>query len=311
MKVLVPDNLGADIVLAGIDAVRYRPLAELPLHTADAAAIVVFESPPALLQAYARSLIELRFVQTLSAGADAVLAAGFRPEAAIASGRGLHDFPVSEHIIGLLLAAARSLPAASTAQRSHRWAAELGGRQPFPDPHRFSTLIGARIAIWGFGSIGHALADRLTAMGAEPVGVTRRGDEPGTVAIAALGSLLPTVDALVLLLPGTPENRHIVDAEVLRRLPPHAWLVNAGRGSTLDEAALVDALDRGELAGAALDVFETEPLPRSSPLWDQPNVIITPHAAGGRPIGAKELVEDNLARLARGDRLCNLVREAV
>ncbi len=70
-------------------------------------------------------------------------------------------------------------------------------------------------------------------------------------------------------------------------------------------------MDRGELAGAALDVFETEPLPRSSPLWDQPNVIITPHAAGGRPIGAKALVEDNLARLARGDRLCNLVREAV
>lgn len=311
MKVLVPDNLGADIVVAGVDAVRYPPLGELPLDATDATAIVVFETPPALLQDYARRLVEVRFVQALSAGADAVLAAGFRPQAAIASGRGLHDLTVSEHIVGLLLAAARSLPAASAAQRSHRWAAELGGRQPFPDPHRFATLIGARVAIWGFGSIGHALADRLAALGAEPIGVTRRGDEPGTVAVARLDSLLPTVDALVLLLPGGPENRNIVDAEVLRRLPLHAWLVNAGRGSTLDEAALVEALDRGVIAGAALDVFQTEPLPGSSPLWDQPNVIITPHAAGGRPIGAKELVEDNLARLVRGDRLRNLVREAV
>jgi phosphoglycerate dehydrogenase-like enzyme len=307
MKVLVPDNLGVEIVVPGVEVVTYPPLGELPDAGKDAAAIVVFETPPPLLQAYARQLLGLRLVQTLSAGPDAVLAAGFPPAAAIASGRGLHDLPVTEHAIGLLLAAARSLPAAGRAQLRHRWATELGGRQPFPDPGRFSTLIGARVAIWGFGSIGHTLADRLVAMGAEPIGVTRDGEEPGTVAVTAVDALLPTVDALVLLLPGTPQNRRIVDTDILRHLPPHAWLVNVGRGSTLDEAALVEALHRGELAGAALDVFETEPLPPSSPLWEQPNVIITPHAAGGRPIGAKELIEDNLGRLTRGERLRNLV----
>ncbi|MBN9173729.1 MAG: hypothetical protein J0I70_06205 [Microbacterium sp.] len=145
-------------------------------------------------------------------------------------------------------------------------------------------------------------------MGAHPIGITRSGVEPDTVGVDDLDALLPTLDALVLLLPGTAENRHVVDARVLELLPAHAWVVNVGRGAALDEGALVAALARGALAGAALDVFETEPLAASSPLWDLPNVIITPHAAGGRPIGAKELIEENLGRLRRGEDPRNLVR---
>jgi len=311
MKVLVPDNLGSTVEVPGAEIVRYPPLGDLPPGAADATALVVFETPPHLLRRYAEALPDLAFVQTLSAGTDAVLAAGFTPRAAIASGRGLHDLPVAEHTLALLLAAARSLPAAGRAQREHRWADELGGRQPLPEPGRFATLLGARIAIWGFGSIGHVLAHRPGPLGAQPVGITRAGDEPGTVGVDDLDAVLPGVDALVLLLPGTAANRRVVDARVLDLLPPHAWVVNVGRGAALDEGALVAALERGALAGAALDVFDTEPLAASSPLWDLPNVIITPHAAGGRPIGAKELIEDNLGRLRRGQDLRNLVRPGV
>ena len=94
---------------------------------------------------------------------------------------------------------------------------------------------------------------------------------------------LPRTDVLVSLLPATEQTRHAIDAGVLALLPPRAWVVNVGRGTTLDEAALLDALRSGRLAGAALDVFETEPLPADSPLWDEPRVLISPHAAGGRP----------------------------
>jgi len=94
---------------------------------------------------------------------------------------------------------------------------------------------------------------------------------------------------------------------VLGLLPPHAWVVNVGRGATLDEAALLDALRADRLGGAALDVFETEPLPADSPLWDEPRVLISPHAAGGRPVGAGELITANLTAFLAGTELRNVV----
>ena len=94
---------------------------------------------------------------------------------------------------------------------------------------------------------------------------------------------------------------------MLALLPAHAWLVNVGRGSTVDEAAVLAALRAGRLAGAALDVFATEPLPADSPLWDEPSVIISPHAAGGRPIGAADRITANLAALLAGDPLTDVV----
>lgn len=308
MKVLLPDNLGFVPCVAGAEILLFDPFAPLPVTHRDAQAIVVFETPADVLAGYARDLGRIEWVQSLGAGVDAMFGAGFRPGTLITSGRGLHDLPVAEHVLALLLAAARSLPRAIRAQIGHRWASELGGRQPFPDPTRFSTLLGAKVGIWGFGSIGRTLASRLTGLGSEPIGIVRDGSDPlpGTVPTARIGAVLPVLDALVLLLPGTPANRHIVDAGVLRALPPRAWVVNAGRGSVLDEAALIDALIGGRLAGAALDVFEEEPLGVNSPLWDLPNVILTPHAAGGRPVGAESLVTRNLQAYVAGRPLENL-----
>jgi phosphoglycerate dehydrogenase-like enzyme len=110
------------------------------------------------------------------------------------------------------------------------------------------------------------------------------------------------------VLPATPATRHALDATVFAQLPPHAWVVNVGRGATLDEAALLAAIREGGIAGAALDVFATEPLPADSPLWDEPRVLISPHAAGGRPVGADLLLQDNIAAFVREEPLRNLVR---
>jgi phosphoglycerate dehydrogenase-like enzyme len=122
-----------------------------------------------------------------------------------------------------------------------------------------------------------------------------------------LRATLPETDVLVMILPHTEGSGPALDAELLALLPGRAWVVNVGRGSTVDEDALVQSLRAGRIAGAALDVFRTEPLPADSPLWDLPNVMISPHSAGGRPRDAAALVAENLAALLEGRPLRNVV----
>jgi phosphoglycerate dehydrogenase-like enzyme len=122
-----------------------------------------------------------------------------------------------------------------------------------------------------------------------------------------LDAELARTDVLVMILPATPRTTHALDAARLAALPPHAYVVNVGRGSTVDEAALVEALTAGRIAGAALDVTEVEPLPPGSPLWDAPGLVLTPHAAGGRPVGADDLISANVAALLAGRELRNVV----
>jgi phosphoglycerate dehydrogenase-like enzyme len=164
--------------------------------------------------------------------------------------------------------------------------------------------------IWGLGGNAATLAPLLAALGARVTGVARSaGTRHGfpVVTAAELPSLLPAADVLINILPALDSTRRIVDASVLARLPAHAWLVNVGRGSTVDEDALLRALRSGRLAGAALDVFETEPLPSASGLWDEPNVLITPHAAGGRPLGAADRIRSNYEALLAGRPLTHVV----
>jgi phosphoglycerate dehydrogenase-like enzyme len=228
----------------------------------------------------------------------------------ITSGAGLHDKTVAEHTLALVLAAARRLNLLVRAQIGHRWAAELGGLQPVRDTSNFRTLRDAHVVIWGFGGIAATLAPLLAALGARVTGVAQSaGERHGfpVVTAAALPTLLPTADVLINILPASDSTRRIVDQEVLGLLPSHAWLVNVGRGATVDEEALLAALRSGRLAGAALDVFETEPLPAASALWDEPNVLITPHAAGGRPLGAAERIRSNYEALEAGRPLSHVV----
>jgi phosphoglycerate dehydrogenase-like enzyme len=166
------------------------------------------------------------------------------------------------------------------------------------------------VVIWGFGGIAATLAPLLTALGARVTGVARTaGERHGFPVVTAddLPALLPATDVLISILPATDSTVRILNAAVLDRLPPHAWVVNVGRGSTLDETALLAALRSGRIGGAALDVFEIEPLPADSGLWDEPNVIMSPHAAGGRPLGAAALVGENLSAFVDGRSLRNRV----
>ena len=224
----------------------------------------------------------------------------FPANVVITAGHTLHDAPVAEHALALVLAAARRLNLLVRAQVGHRWAGEFGGRQPVAPKDEFRTLRGARVTIWGFGGIAGTLAPHLNALGATVTGIARNpGERHGfpVVTTSELPDVLPQTDVLIMILPGTPETERVLGAPQLALLPAHAWLVNVGRGSTVDEVAMLDAIRSHRLAGAALDVFDTEPLPSASALWDEPNVIITPHAAGGRPIGASELIRANLKAL--------------
>ncbi|SDD65863.1 Phosphoglycerate dehydrogenase [Sanguibacter gelidistatuariae] len=290
----------------------YDATSPVPDEHTDAEVLVVWGNPRGQLTDSATRLTRLRWIQALAAGPDVILAAGFAPEVRVTSGRSLHDGPVAEHTLALALTAVRRLDLMHDAQRSGRWARELGGVQS-ARPSTFpglGTLNGAEVTIWGFGSIGQRLAPLLTALGANVVGVaTTPGTRAGVPVIAAEGlpARLAETDILIGILPATPATAHAISADVLTQLPAHAWVINVGRGATLDEDALDHALRSGTLAGAALDVFDREPLPDGSLLWTTPNLIITPHAAGGRPQGAEALIKKNLAAYLAGEPLLNLV----
>lgn len=307
VKILVPDDTPFDVIPVFDDpddiAVPYSSTGPLPPEHLDADALVVWFLPPSVMSEAATSLPNLKWVQTLSAGTEAATGAGFSPSVTITSGRGLHDGPVAEHTLALILASLRRFHHLGAAKRRHTWDDEVRTRQASPAEGGHFTLDGSRVTVWGFGSIASRLAPLLTALGARVTGIastagTRNGFEVRDH--TALEDLLPRTDVLVLLLPSTPETQGILSARLLSLLPPHSHVINAGRGSTIDEDALVSALNSGELAGAALDVTAVEPLPGDSPLWDAPNLILTPHIAGGRPQGVQEFLTDQVRRWRTG-----------
>lgn len=311
MKLLYPTNVD-DLpdVPADVEIARYDPTAPIPPEHHDAEVLVSWGSTVELMRAAAAQLTGLRWVQGLAAGPDDVLAAGFGPDVLVSTGRSLHDDTVAEHALALALAGLRGLHVAIPAQAEHRWVGELGGPRVERPEIRRESLAGANVLIWGFGAIAERLAPLLSALGARVTGVARSaGERAGYPVHTAdeLPALLPDTDVLVMIVPHSAETRGALSAELIGLLPSRAWLVNVGRGSTVDEEALVEALRAGRIAGAALDVFQVEPLPPESPLWELPNVILTPHTAGGRPRAAAALVTENLAAYRAGRPLRNQV----
>ncbi len=306
-KVLLPDTMPLNPTLPdGWQAAVVGAREPIPPEQADAQALVVWGASRAHLASAAVSMPNLRLVQSLSAGVDGILAAGFGPQVAVAAGIGLHSVTVAEHTVALLLALVRRIPDCLAAQARHEWSRELGGLQPLRPEGRITTLLDARITIWGFGSIGQTLAPILAGLGARVTGVARSaGERAGFPVVAddALPAMLPETDVLIDILPATESTAGAIGAAVLAALPRHALVVNVGRGATLDQEALADALTSGAIGGAALDVTTPEPLPADSFLWDLPNLIITPHAGGGRPVGADERITQNLTALETGGDL--------
>ena len=310
MKILIPDTI--DLLLeTDADVVVYDVAADIPAAHHDADVLVAWHNSSEQLRRAARSLTGLRLVQALASGADVVLAAGFGDDVRICSGRSLHDGPVAEHTLALILSAVRRLDALGAAQRAHRWADEVVHAQAAPATRDQYTLAGARVTIWGFGSIAARLTPLLQMLGADVQGIARTPGIRSGVSVHADADaprILAETDLLVSLLPATDDTAGLFDDRVFGMLKPGAVFVNVGRGATVDEDALVAALGSGRLRAAAVDVTRQEPLPADSPLWDVPNLVITPHVAGNRPIGASALVDQNIARLLSGDELVNRVR---
>ena len=246
----------------------------------------------------------LRLLQMSGAGIDKLLPApDLSPEVRIANARGIHGAHMSEFALAMMLAFEKRLPTWLEHQQKREWVY-----------HGMGSLAGKTLGILGLGAIGGDVARIGAALGLHVIG-TQRTPKPVAGVQAVLppertAELLRQSDFLVVLLPLTDETRGLLDAEMLACLPRHAVLVNLARGGIVDEDALAAALRERRLRGAALDVFEREPLPRESPLWELPNAILTPHVSGwfpGYADGVAEILGENLARLASGEPLVNEV----
>lgn len=313
MKILVPDTIEldlADLTASGDEVAVYQVDKPIPGELRDAEVLVVWRNTPENLADAAQQMASLRLVQTLAAGPDSVLAAGFAENVAITSGRSLHDGPVAEHALALVLAAVRRLDVLFESQKDATWNAPYNAAQSSPVTEQLYTLDGANVTIWGFGSIAGRLAPLLAALGAKVTGVAHsKGERYGFPVVSTddLTEVLRTTNVLISILPATAETADALDAQVLAGLPASAVFVNVGRGATVDEDALLAALQEGRLRAAALDVTKEEPLPEDSALWNAPNLIITPHVAGNRPKGSANLVSANIAALKEGAALTNQV----
>ncbi|MDH3194690.1 MAG: D-2-hydroxyacid dehydrogenase [Hyphomicrobiales bacterium] len=215
----------------------------------------------------------LKWVQALGTGLDNIIdAPSLSAKAIISSTRGIHGKPMSEAAFLFMLALSRDFPRALKAQRSHEW-----------DRWPARLLHGKTVGILGVGLIAQDLAPRCKAFGMTVVGISRTPREmPGFDRFRHRDQLAEAVgdlDFLILLVPYENATRNIVDAHIFEAMKPSAYLINIARGGVVDEAALMEALQTGQIAGAAIDTFVQEPLPGDHRLWDAPNILITPHNA--------------------------------
>lgn len=311
MKILVPDSIELAFAVCKEDNYHvYDVTLPFDPEHVDAQILVLWGNSAANLHSAVYDLANLQLVQTLAAGPDAALAAGFAPHITICSGRSLHDGPVAEHALALLLYVVRGLDYLVAAQQRRFWDTRVGRDQTQPATRGLYTLAGATVVILGYGSIAVALTPLLQGLGATVIGVaTSAGERYGypVIAMTDVHHVLPQADVVLSLLPALPSTERLVDGAFLAQLKPSAVFVNVGRGKTVDEDALVDALKTGRLRAAALDVTYVEPLPATSPLWDCPNLLLTPHVAGGRPQGAEALVQAQVAAIRAGQVARNVV----
>jgi D-2-hydroxyacid dehydrogenase (NADP+) len=249
----------------------------------------------------------LEWIHSVQAGVDRfpldeLDAAGIR----LTNSTGTHGDSVGETVAGYMLSFARRLHEHRGKQARGEWA--------WPAHDAPFTVDGSSLCVVGLGTLGRGIAMRADALGVDVVGVKRTPlpvDHVDEVYPATdLHEAIADAKFVALAVPLTDDTRHLIGPAELDAMRDDAVLVNVARGDVVDQDALVDALRGGRLAGAALDVFETEPLPADSPLWEMDEVIVTPHAAAANrdyPDRMATLVRENVRRLASGDRLANLV----
>ncbi|HKE32508.1 MAG TPA: D-2-hydroxyacid dehydrogenase, partial [Candidatus Angelobacter sp.] len=234
-----------------------------------------------------------------------------KSEVVVTNSGGVHGPVVAEHAIALLLALAKRIPQAMRYQRKKEWAQEiLWGEQPRP-----REIAGTTVLVIGMGSIGREFASRAKGLGMKVIAVRENpqkgpGSADAVYSPEQLDSVIPEADYILLCTPVTPATTGLIDRLRLARMKPDAYLINVGRGPLVDEAALIEVLKDHKIAGAALDVFTEEPLPKHSPFWDLENVLITPHTAAVTDRLWErhfQLISENLRRFLDGRPLLNLI----
>lgn len=251
----------------------------------------------------------LRWVMTTAAGGGAAIKAAELERTDLdrivfTTSAGVHGGPLAEFAVFGVMAGAKNLPRLLADQSTRTW----------PDRWEMRQLDEMTVLVIGLGGIGSECARRFHALGARVWGTTRSGEPVAgvdrLVHLDELRAAVAHVDAIVVTLPGTEQTHHLIGADILDAVKPGAIIANVGRGTVIDEAALLGALDDGRIAFAALDVFEQEPLDEASPLWTHPNVLVSPHTAA---LSSKEeeriarRFAENAARLLDGEPLTAVV----
>jgi phosphoglycerate dehydrogenase-like enzyme len=254
----------------------------------------------------------LRWIQIAAAGVGSTLFPELvESHVVLTNGSGIHSAAMGEHALGVMLAFVRKLHLARDAQHEKRWAQ----RALLEGEPAFGELAGSTLALVGLGAVGSAVATRARALGLRVIAVRRHPTDPPDPAHEQLGlermrEACERADWIVLAAPLTADSRHLFGARELGWMKPGGILINLGRGALVDEAALIDALRAGRIAGAGLDVTEEEPLPENSALWDVPNVILTPHISGLGPRHwerVADLFAHNLRAWLAGEPMRNVV----
>ncbi|MBN3948367.1 MAG: D-2-hydroxyacid dehydrogenase [Nostoc sp. NMS7] len=267
-----------------------------------------FKLKPTTLHKVLAAAPGIRWQQTPSAGVNHILTPIFlEHDIILTNGAGVHAIPISEFVLSLILYHAKQLRQLQAAHDQRTWRKSW---LVLPE------LANSTVLILGTGNIGQAIAARIKPFGARVWGGRRRPEPLTNFDKIVVGNewhaLLPEVDYLVVATPLTPQTKALIDETVLRSLPSHAYLINVGRGSVVDESALTNALTEGWIAGAGLDTVSIEPLPPKSPLWSLPNLFITPHTSAISPAlkgRITDLFLDNLERYRGNKLLRNVVNK--
>lgn len=282
--------------------------AALQRELADADGLIIQDPAwSAEIAAIAAGAPGLKWLQLLTSGYDKVLQFGAPQGVTITNARGVFSPAVAVHAVSLYLALLRNVPKMVAQKTDHAW--ERGFAAGIITPAE------TRVLIAGFGSIGEEISRLLQPFGVHVTGANRSGKAhplaDDMIAGSDIGARIGTFDAIFLCMPLDDGTRNLINGETLSACRKNAVIVNVGRGGLIDSAALARALHEGQISGAAVDVTEPEPLPADDPLWDAPNLIISPHVAGAAgAVGGKRQAQaalDNLALFADGKPLQNVV----
>jgi D-2-hydroxyacid dehydrogenase (NADP+) len=282
------DRLRAEFPAAKL--VLAQGVSELPADLSDIDVLISFAIE--LTDDFYRRATRLQWIQCLATGVDQILRCpSLRPDTVLTSGRGAHGAPMRETVVYLMMAVSRDVKSLVEEQKAHVWNRRF-----------YSLLTGKTAVIVGVGVVGTAIGQLLRAFGMHVIGVTRT-----TRAVESFDEMMPTdrlveaasrADFLINVLPANADNALLFGRAVFAAMKPTAYYISAGRGQTVDEPALIAALREHRIAGAGLDVFQTEPLPADSPFWNLPNVFITPHL-GGYTIEYEDLITPLIAENMR------------